>query len=89
MSERGYTLSRIQAHLALENITVSKKSQCLLIKKYCKTTSVADNWTTKPAKKLKEEYYWFVDESMANDDELTVTKLHAVEEEISIAECKH
>ena len=43
MSEHGYTLSKIQVHLALENITVSKKLLCLLIKKYRKTGSVADN----------------------------------------------
>ena len=28
MSERGFALSKIQAHLALENIIASKKSLC-------------------------------------------------------------
>lgn len=33
MSECRYSLSKIQVHLALEDIAVSKKSLCLLIKK--------------------------------------------------------
>ena len=57
MSECGYTLSKIQAHLALENITVSKMLLCLLIKNYRMTGSVADNRTVKPARKLKDEHY--------------------------------
>jgi len=34
LSQSGYTISKIQAHLAKEELTVSKKSLCLLMKKY-------------------------------------------------------
>ena len=78
MSERGYRVSKIQAHLALEDIAVSKKSLCLLIKKYRLTGSVADHRTVKPPKKLKDEHYRFIDECMATDDELTATNLLAM-----------
>jgi transposase len=78
MSGRGYGVSRIQAHLALENIAVSKKSLSLLIKTYRLTGSVADHRTIKPARKLKDEHYRFIDECMATDDELTATKLLAM-----------
>ena len=35
------------------------------------TGSVADNGKVKPPKKLKDEHYRFIDECMADDDELT------------------
>ena len=78
LSRSGYPLRKIQAHLALEDITVSKKLLCLLIKKYRMTGSVADNRKVKPPKKLKDEHYRFIDECMADDDELTATKVHAM-----------
>ena len=78
LSTSSYPLRKIQAHLALEDITVSKKSLCLLIKKYRMTGSVADNRKVKPPKKLKDEHYRFIDECMADDDKLTATKVHAM-----------
>ena len=78
MSQSGYTISKIQAHLAKEDVTVSKKSLCLLMKKYRITGSVADHRTVKPPRKLSDEHYRFLDECMANDDELTATKLQAI-----------
>ena len=78
MSERGYRVSKIQVHLALEDIAVSKKSLCLLIKKYCLIRSVADHRTVKPPRKLKDEHYRFIDACMATDDELTATNLLAM-----------
>ena len=78
MSESGYTLAKIQVHLAKENLTVSKMSLCLLIKKYRVTGSVADHRTVKLPKKLSNAHYRFIDDCMAEDDELTATKLHAM-----------
>ena len=48
------------------------------MKKYHKTGSVRDYRTVKPARKLKDKHYRFIDECMANDDELTATKVHAM-----------
>jgi len=77
MCQSGYTISKIQAHLAKEDFTVSKKSLCLLMKKYRITGSVADHRTVKPPRKLTDEHYQFLDECMEND-ELTATKLQAI-----------
>ena len=75
MSEKGFKLCKIQKHLANEGITVSKKSLCLLIKRFRATGSVADRRSTRPRKKLKDEQYRFIDECMAEDDELTAAKM--------------
>ena len=75
MSEKGFKLCKIQKHLANEGITVSKKSLCLLIKRLRTTGSVADRRSTRPRKKLKDEKYRFIDECMAEDDELTAAKM--------------
>jgi len=78
MSQSGYTISKIQAHLAKEDLAVSKKSLYLLMKKYKITGSVADHRTVKPPRKLTDEHYRFLDECMADNDELTATKLLAI-----------
>ena len=78
LSESGYTLSKIQRRLASEDITVSKKSLSLLLRKYRTTGSVADHQTVKPPRKLTDEHYHFIDDCMADDDELTATKLQAM-----------
>ena len=54
---------------------VNKKSLHLLLKKYKTTGSVADCQTVKPARKLGDEHYHFIDDCMASDDELTTKKL--------------
>ena len=78
LSESDYTLSKIQRHLASEDITVSKKSLCLLLRKYRTTGSVADHQTAKPPRKLTDEHNHFIDDCMADDDELTATKLQTI-----------
>ena len=78
MSQSGYTISKIQTHLAKEDLTVSKKSLCLLMKKYRITGSVADHRTVKPPRKLTDEHHRFLNECMADDDELTATKLQTI-----------
>lgn len=74
----GFKISKIQNRLLEENITVSKKSLCLLIRKYKKTGSVADYRTTKPPRKLQGNHYRFIDNAMADNDELSISKLHSI-----------
>ena len=72
----GFTVSKIHNRLQEENLTVSKKSLCLLIRKYRRTGSVADYRTTKPPRKLQENHYRFIDTTMVHNDELSIVKLH-------------
>ena len=55
---------------------VSKKSLCVLIAKYKRTGSVADERKTKRPRKLQDEHFWFVDDVMAENDELTSSQLY-------------
>ena len=73
----GFKISKIQNRLLKENITVSKKSLCLLLRKYRQTGSVADYRTTKPPKKLQENHYRFIDNAMADNDELSIQSFTA------------
>ena len=71
LSKRGCTISKMQKHLEKEGTVVSKKLLCLLLKKYETTGSMADHRTVKPPRKLDNQHYHFIDDRMANDDELT------------------
>ena len=73
--QRNYQLRYIQAHLSEEGIQVSKKSLCLLIKKYKNTGSVADACKARRPRKL-QEHYRFIDDAMAENDQLTSRQLH-------------
>ena len=77
LSKNGYRLSKIQDHLE-KNLHVSKKLLCLLLKKYRSTGSVADRRTTTPKKKLTDDHYRFIDDRMAENDELTAANLYAL-----------
>ena len=48
----------------------------MLIRKYIPTGSVADFRPLTPKKKLQDEYYRFVDDCMALDPELSITRLY-------------
>ena len=74
--QSGYSITKIQENLAVEEIVVSKKSLCLLLK-YRMTMSVADHRIVKPPRKLTDEHYRFIDDCMAKDDELTVANVYA------------
>ena len=50
-------------------LTVSKKSLCLLIRKYKQTGSVANKKATRQPTKLVDVHYQFIDAAMANNDE--------------------
>ena len=60
-------------------MAVSKKSLCLNIRKYKLTGSVADRCTYKPPKKLNDAHYRFIDNAMAENDELSTPKLYATQ----------
>ncbi len=72
----GFKLSTIQDRLLEENNPVSKKSLCLLVKKYKQTGSVADHRTYKPPRKLQDTHYRFIDDAMVENEELSAPKLH-------------
>ncbi len=76
MWKTGFTLAKIRARLLEENQTVSKKSLCLLIRKYKRTGSVANIPARRPPKKLQDVHYRFIDDAMAENDELSAPKLH-------------
>ena len=58
----------------------SKKSLCLLIKKYKNTGSVADACKARRPRKL-QEHYRFIDDAMAENDQLTSRQLHQSHQE--------
>ena len=73
---RSFRLKDIKAHLQAEGIVVSNKSLCVLIAKYKRTGSVADERKTKRPRKLQDEHFRFVDDAMAENDELTSSQLY-------------
>ena len=76
MWEKQFKLKKIQSYLLEEGINISKNSLCALIKKYKQTGSVVDIKGKERPKLLSEEHIRFIDEAMANDDELTSTQLY-------------
>ena len=74
-SQRNYRLRYIQAHLN-EDIEISKKSLCLLIKKYKNTGTVADARRARRPRKLQDQHYRFTDDAMVENDQLTSRQLH-------------
>lgn len=72
-STRSQVVSNSQNGLAKEGITASKKSRCLLLKRFHSTGSVADKRSTRPRRSRAnrlDEHYRFIDECMAEDDKL-------------------
>ena len=75
MWKTGWPLRVIQKRLQDEYIRVSIVSLCKLTKKFRSTNSVCDNRTYKPPRTLTEEHLRFIDETMADNPELTGTQL--------------
>ena len=71
-----YRLKDIQAKLQEEEIRVSKKSLCLLIRKYKETSSVCDRKYQRIRKSLNQEQYRYIDNCMAENKELTSRQLY-------------
>ena len=64
-------LKDIQRHLKEEDISVSKTSLCLLIRKYKETGTVADRRRPpSQTKKLKLHHLVMIDEALVQDDEM-------------------
>ena len=74
----GYTIKIIQERFAEEEITVSKKSLCHLIKKFKHTGSVTNKRPSPLSvlRKLEEHHLVFIDKLMAENDELMSQQLH-------------
>ena len=70
LKNRGMPVGKIQQRLEEEGVSVSKKSLCLLIRKYVETGTVADKKTRKQDVKLTTEHYKFIDEAMVDNPEL-------------------
>ena len=70
MWKNGYRLSKIRARSLEEGVAVSKTS-------LCSTGLVADRRTCKPLKKLNDARYRFMDNAIAENDELSAPKLYA------------
>ena len=77
--KNGYRLSKIRARLLEEGVVVAEKSLCLNICKYKLTDSVADRRTYKPPKKLNDAHYRFINNAVAENDELSSPKLYAMQ----------
>lgn len=71
-----FSLKDIQAKLKDEEIRVSKKSLCLLIKKYKETSSAADRKYQRNHKSPNSKQYRYLDNCMAENKELTSRHLH-------------
>ena len=69
MWKSGYKLGKIQQCLEEDSLTVSKKSLCLLIRKYKQTGSVANKKATRQPTKLVDVHYQFINAAMANNNE--------------------
>ena len=65
-------LKAIQCRLAEEGVTISKTSLCLLLKKYKKTGTIADQIRPRSlGRKLQLEHLHLIDEALDKDDEIS------------------
>ncbi len=76
MWKAGYCLKTMKEMMFVEGLSVSCTSLCLLIGKYKRTGSVADYRTVRPLRKLTLLHYKFLDDCMAANKELSITKLY-------------
>ena len=76
--KRGFKLKDIHERLKEKGINVIRAYLCRLIRKFKDTGSVRDNRTWKPPRILQDIYLRFIDNAMANDDELTSRKLYTM-----------
>ena len=72
----NFRLKDNQEHQLVESIIISKKSLCVLIRKYKRMGSVADEQKMKWPRKLQDEYFRFVNNVVAENDQLTSSKLY-------------
>ena len=75
LRQRGYSVRAIKERLVEECISVSTVSIYSLLKKYETSKSIVDRPRHHFPKKLDEEKLRFMDEALADDDELTARQL--------------
>lgn len=73
-----YKLQKIQAILKEEGTNISKSSLSLLIKKFNTTGSIEDHIIAWRPQKLTLQMVQFIDNTMAQDIELSARKLHSL-----------
>ena len=76
--QKGYTLKGIQLRLKDEDITVSKRSLCLLIKKYRLHETILDLPRPVPPTKLSLEHLQMIDSKLEEDDETSAAELQRI-----------
>ena len=75
LRRRGYSVARIRQRLLEEHISVSSVAIYALIKKYEQLKTIVDRPRRASERKLDKEKLRVMDESLANNDELTARSL--------------
>lgn len=78
LHKSGFKLKDIQLRLKEEDIKVSKKSLCLLLKKYRLHGVVSDLPKRAKQKKLSLQHLKLIDEAITEDDEVSNSDLRAL-----------
>lgn len=73
-----FPVTKIQARLRDEGITVSRQSIYLLVRKYQNFGSIADMQKPLQKRLLDSEHFKFIDELMELDPQLTSRQLHVL-----------
>lgn len=81
LKERGYTVKEIIKRLEQEEVNVSRTALFKLLRKYREHGCVADRPKAGLPRKLKEEQYLYIDNAMADNDELTARQLRTLLED--------
>ena len=81
LRHRGYSVSQIRARLVEENIMASRISIHKLLRRKEETGTVTDRKRKRTPRILQSEHLHFVDNTMANDNELTAQRLRYLLEE--------
>ena len=76
LNKQGYTYKQIRDRLKEESINVTIKSLYLLVCKYRSTKSVVDRPRRSRSRLLSREHYFFIDNNLSANDELTTRQLY-------------
>lgn len=75
LKERGFTVKEIIKRLEEQHVFISRSAIFKLLKKYRRYGTVGDLRRSRLPKKLSEDQLVFIDDSLAENDELTARKL--------------
>ena len=75
LKKQGYTYREIASRLKEENIIVTINSLYLLVTKYRHTNSLVDKPRQSRSRLLNREHYFFIDNQLLLNDELTTRQL--------------